>query len=169
MLGIVGWSGSGKTTLLEALLPQLALQGKTANVIKHSHHDLILEPAGKDSARLRQAGAAEVLLSSPYRFALMHELRNEAEPGLDELIARLAPADFILVEGFKWSPVPKLEVHRPSLGKAALYPEDACIVAVASDSPAPETLRAGLTWLDLNQPGQVLDWLLASCVCQADL
>ena len=161
ILGIVGWSGSGKTTLLESLLPQLVLMDKKINVIKHSHHDLILEPARKDSARLRQAGAVEVMLSSPYRFALMHELRDEAEPTLEQLIARLAPADVILVEGFKWAEIPKLEVHRPSLGKVALYPDDAHIVAVASDVAAPADLRRGLVWLDLNQPARVLDWLLA--------
>ena len=161
ILGIVGWSGSGKTTLLESLLPQLVLMDKKINVIKHIHQDLILEPARKDSARLRQAGAVEVMLSSPYRFALMHELRDEAEPTLEQLIARLAPADVILVEGFKWAEIPKLEVHRPSLGKVALYPDDAHIVAVASDVAAPADLRRGLVWLDLNQPARVLDWLLA--------
>ena len=161
VVGIVGWSGSGKTTLLEFLLSQLVLMNKKINVIKHSHHDLILEPAKKDSARLRQAGATEVMLSSPYRYALIHELREEVEPTLEELIARLAPADLIMVEGFKWAAIPKLEVHRPSLGKVALYPDDVHIVAVASDVAAPVDLRSGLTWLNLNQPADVLDWLIA--------
>ena len=97
VLGIAGWSGSGKTTLLEYLLPQLIAQGLRVNVIKHSHHDLVLEPAHKDSARLRAAGAAEVLLASPYRYALIHELRGAAEPTLAEQVARLSAADLTLI------------------------------------------------------------------------
>src|SRR5258708_28553306 len=93
ILGVVGWSGSGKTTLLEYLVGQLAVRGLRVNVIKHSHHDVLLEPPHKDSARLRMAGAAEVMLASPFRIAIMRELRGEAEPSLSEQIARLAPAD----------------------------------------------------------------------------
>lgn len=161
LLGVVGWSGSGKTTLLEYLLVHLSALGKTINVVKHSHHDIILEPAHKDSARLRSAGAAEVLLSSPYRYALVRELRDMPEPSLFELLQRLAIADLILVEGYKWEAIPKLEVHRPSLGKPAIYLEDAHIVAVASDVAAPKNLPVGLIWLDLNQPESVLQWLIA--------
>lgn len=160
LLGVVGWSGSGKTTLLEYLLTHLSVLGKTVNVVKHSHHDIILEPAHKDSARLRQAGAAEVLLASPYRYALVRELRETAEPSLFELLQRLAPADLTLVEGYKWEAIAKLEIHRPSVGKPAIYLEDAHIVAVASDVEAPQNLSQGLIWLDLNQPETVLRWLI---------
>jgi molybdopterin-guanine dinucleotide biosynthesis adapter protein len=160
LLGVVGWSGSGKTSLLEYLLCQLSAQGKTVNVVKHSHHDIILEPAHKDSARLRRAGAAEVLLSSPHRFALVHELRDTTEPSLFELLKRFSPADLTLVEGYKWESIAKLEVHRPSIGKSAIYLEDAHIVAVASDVAAPQNLPHGVIWLDLNQPETVLQWLL---------
>ncbi|MBI3285387.1 MAG: molybdopterin-guanine dinucleotide biosynthesis protein B [Burkholderiales bacterium] len=162
ILGVVGWSGSGKTTLLEYLVGRLAAAGKTVNVVKHSHHDIIIEPPHKDSARLRQAGAAEVLLASPYRYVITRELRQQAEPALADLLARLSAADLTLVEGYKWEAIAKLEVHRPALGKAAIYPDDAHIVAVASDVPAPADLRAGLVWLDLNQPALVLAWLLAA-------
>src|SRR5450631_3970105 len=117
ILGVVGWSGSGKTTLLEYLLPRLIAHGLRVNVVKHSHHDLILEAPHKDSARMRAAGASEVLLTSPFRYALMHELRGDKEPSLAEQIKRLAPADLTLVEGFKWEPIPKLEVYRPVLGQ----------------------------------------------------
>jgi molybdopterin-guanine dinucleotide biosynthesis protein B len=160
LLGVVGWSGSGKTTLLEYLVSHLAAQGKRVNVLKHSHHDIILEPAHKDSARLRRAGAAEILLASPYRYALVHELRDAPEPTLSELLCRLAPSDLILVEGFKWEPIAKLEIHRPSIGKPAIYREDKHVVAVASDVAAPEDLPPGLIWLDLNQPAMVLEWLI---------
>ncbi len=161
ILGVVGWSGSGKTTLLEFLVAQLAAQGLRVNVIKHSHHDILLEPPHKDSARLRSAGAAEVMVASPFRFAVMHELRGAPEPTLREHVARLAPADLTLVEGYKWEAMPKLEVHRPALGHSALYPQDRHIVAVASDAPAPHDVRDGLVWLDLNAPEQVLAWLRA--------
>lgn len=160
MLGVVGWSGSGKTTLLEQVVAGLAARGVRVNVAKHSHHDVLLEPPHKDSARLRQAGAGEVMLASPYRIAIVRELREEPEPSLDELLARLSPADLTLVEGYKWAPIPKLEVHRPSLGQAPVYPDDQHIVAVASNVPRPAVIRPGIVWLDLDDPGAVLGWLL---------
>jgi molybdopterin-guanine dinucleotide biosynthesis adapter protein len=159
VLGIVGRSGSGKTTLLEFLVSRLAASGLRVNVIKHSHHDLELEPPRKDSARMRAAGAAEVMVCSPYRFAIIHELRGAPEPGLDEQIARLGPCDLTLVEGFKAWPIPKLEVFRSDCGKPSLYQDDPGIVVVASDLPRPEGLRPGLLWLDMNAPEQVLEWI----------
>lgn len=123
---------------------------------------MLLEPAHKDSARLRMAGAAEVMLASPFRVAIMRELRGADEPSLAGHVARLAPADLTLVEGYKWEPIAKLEVYRPVLGKPALYPDDANVVAVASDAPRPAGLRAGLVWLDLNDPAAVLRWLVAA-------
>jgi molybdopterin-guanine dinucleotide biosynthesis protein B len=164
LLGVVGWSGSGKTTLLEYLVARLAADGLRVNVIKHSHHDVLLEPPHKDSARLRMAGAAEVMLASPFRVAIMRELRGEGEPTLAEHVARLAPADLTLVEGYKWEPVAKLEVYRPALGKPALYPDDANVVAVASDAPRPHGVRDTVAWLDLNDPPAVLGWLNAFLV-----
>ncbi|MET3130826.1 molybdopterin-guanine dinucleotide biosynthesis protein B [Oxalobacteraceae bacterium GrIS 1.11] len=160
VLGVVGRSGSGKTTLLEFLVAQLAGLGLRVNIIKHSHHDLVLEPAHKDSARLRLAGAGEVLVASPFRFAIVHELRGAPEPTLAQQIARLSAADLTLVEGFKSYPIDKLEVFRPALGEAALYLLDPHIVAVASDLPAPVDLPAGMVWLDLNMPQAVLAWIM---------
>jgi molybdopterin-guanine dinucleotide biosynthesis protein B len=159
VLGVVGWSGSGKTTLLVYLVEQLHARGRRINIVKHSHHDILLEPPHKDSARLRMAGAAEVMIASPYRVAVMRELRGAPEPTLAEQLARLAPADLTLVEGYKWEPIPKLEVHRPALGQPALYPDDPHIVAVAADVPRPAQLRDGVAWLDLNAPADVLTWL----------
>jgi molybdopterin-guanine dinucleotide biosynthesis protein B len=156
---VVGWSGSGKTTLLEYLVGHLAGAGVRVNVIKHSHHDITLEPPHKDSARLRMAGAAEVMVASPYRFAIQHELRGAAEPSLEEHLARLAPAELTLVEGYKWAAIPKLEVFRPELGRAPMYPDDANVVAVAASVPAPPGIGAGVAWLDLNRPAAVLHWL----------
>jgi molybdopterin-guanine dinucleotide biosynthesis protein B len=155
VLAVVGWSGSGKTTLLEHLVAGLSGAGLRVNIVKHSHHDIELEPPRKDSARLRLAGAA----ASPYRIAIMRELRAAPEPPLAELLARLSPADLTLVEGYKWESLPKLEVHRPALDKPALYVDDATIVAVVSDVARPATLRAGVAWLDLNDIGAVLAWV----------
>jgi molybdopterin-guanine dinucleotide biosynthesis protein B len=159
VLGVIGWSGSGKTTLLEYLVGQLAAGGLRVNVIKHSHHDIQLEPPHKDSARLRAAGAAEVMIASPYRFAIQHELRGAAEPSLRQHLARLAPADLTLVEGYKWEAIPKLEVFRSELGRAPMYPDDPHIVAVAASVPAPPDLAPGVAWLDLHQPASVLHWI----------
>lgn len=159
VLAVVGWSGSGKTTLLEHLVAGLSGAGLRVNIVKHSHHDIELEPPRKDSARLRLAGAAEVMIASPYRIAIMRELRAAPEPPLAELLARLSPADLTLVEGYKWESLPKLEVHRPALDKPALYIDDATIVAVVSDVARPATLRTGVAWLDLNDIGAVLAWV----------
>jgi molybdopterin-guanine dinucleotide biosynthesis protein B len=159
VLGVVGWSGSGKTTLLEYLVGALAAEGLRVNVIKHSHHDIVLEPPHKDSARLRTAGAAEVMIASPYRFAIQHELRGAPEPSLDALLARLAPADLTLVEGYKWAAIPKLEVYRPELGRAPMHAEDRQIVAVAASAAPPDDLERHIAWLDLDQPSSVLRWL----------
>lgn len=160
VLGVIGTSGSGKTTLLEHLLAQLAAQGVKVNVIKHSHHDLQFEPQHKDSARLRLAGAAEVMVASPFRYAIIHELRGAPEPTLQEQLARMSPADLTLLEGFKTYPIDKLEVYRVEAGRAPLYPHDDRVVAVAADHARPDGLRDSVAWLDLNQPQQVLAWLL---------
>jgi len=160
VLGITGPSGSGKTTLIEYLVSALAARGWKVNVIKHSHHDFELEPPRKDSARFRLAGAAEVMVASPYRFAIIHELRGAGEPGADEQLARLQPADLTLVEGFHAWQIDKLEVYRAVNGEPPRYLEDHTIAAVASDQPVPDDLPPRLQWLDLNHPASVLAWLI---------
>ena len=162
VFGFAGRSGSGKTTLIEAMLPLLRARGLTVNVIKHSHHDIALEPPGKDSARFRAAGAQEVMIASPYRFAIVHELNNQPEPDLREQLARLAPADLTLVEGFKHDDIPRLEVYRAATQLAPLFAEPGFdCVAVASDSAKPTQAAAGLTWLPLNEPATI-----AAFVCR---
>lgn len=157
---ISGWSGSGKTSLLEQAIPLLIDKGLKINVVKSSHHDVELEPSHKDSARLRRAGAAEVLLTSPYRFAIVHELHGKKAPSLTELLSRMQEADLTLVEGFRDEQVPKLEIYRPALGKTPMYPDNLTIEAVASDAPRPDNIRQGIVWLDLNNIPQIVDWLL---------
>jgi molybdopterin-guanine dinucleotide biosynthesis protein B len=135
IVGLAGWSGSGKTTLLAALIPELVARGLSVSTIKHAHHEFDIDRPGKDSWRHREAGATEVMVGSARRWALMHELRGDPEPPLDELIARMSPVDLVLVEGFKRQPHPKLEIHRPSLGKPLIYPGDPHVVAIATDEP----------------------------------
>jgi molybdopterin-guanine dinucleotide biosynthesis protein B len=156
IFGLAGWSGSGKTTLLAALIPELAARGLSVSTIKHAHHDFDIDRPGKDSWRHRQAGAREVMVASARRWALMYELRGDAEPSLDELVTRLGPVDVLIVEGFKRHPHPKLEVHRPSLGKPLLYPDDPHIVAIASDEP----FAAPLPLLSLADPAAVAGFML---------
>nr|WP_308789218.1 molybdopterin-guanine dinucleotide biosynthesis protein B [Telluria antibiotica] len=145
--------------MLAWLVGRLAAAGLRVNVVKHSHHDIMLEPPHKDSARLRAAGAAEVMIASPYRVAIMRELRGAAEPPLAEHLARLSPADLTLVEGYKWEAMPKLEVYRPEVGKPPMFPDDPHIVAVASTMARPEGLAAHVAWLDLEDPDGVLRWI----------
>ncbi len=140
VFGIAGYSGSGKTTLLEKLIPQFTARGLRVSVIKHAHHGFDIDRPGKDSYRHREAGASEVLLSCNDRWALMHERRDGSDVTLDELLARLAPCDLVLVEGFKQEPIPKLEVYRPENGKPPLFPERSDIVAVASNVALATTL-----------------------------
>jgi molybdopterin-guanine dinucleotide biosynthesis protein B len=155
VLGLVGWSGSGKTTLLTALLPLLRARGLRVSTIKHAHHAFDMDRPGKDSFRHREAGAREVLVVSSARWALLHEI-DGPEPALPELLARLAPVDLVLVEGFKSHPYPKLEVHRPSLGKPALWPGDPAVLAVATD--APMAVR-GIPQLPLGAPVVIAAWI----------
>jgi len=154
VVGLIGWSGSGKTTLLARLIPLLTGAGLSVSTIKHAHHEFDIDQPGKDSWVHRQAGASEVLVASGRRYALMHELRGQPEPTLDELLARLTPVDIVLIEGFKHGPYPKIEVHRPELGKPLLSRDDPWIVAVASPEPIePGPIgNASARWLPLDSP-----------------
>lgn len=135
IFGLAGWSGSGKTTLLTQVLPRLIGRGLRVSTIKHAHHNFDLDKPGKDSHTHRLAGAAEVIIASSHRWALMHELRGAPEPPLAALVRKLSPVDLVLVEGFKFDALPKLEIHRAENGKPLLQPDDPHIVAVASDAP----------------------------------
>ncbi|NLJ63100.1 MAG: molybdopterin-guanine dinucleotide biosynthesis protein B [Alcaligenaceae bacterium] len=152
VFGIVGRSGSGKTTLIEAMMPWFNAQGLEVAVIKHSHHRLEFEPPHKDSARFRNAGAREVIVASPYHYALFHNLNQNDEPLLVDLVQRLQPVDVVLVEGYRQADIPRLEVYRPSRGEEPVYPHTEQVVAIATDTPLAMTDRI---CLDLNQPQDV--------------
>ena len=131
--GVTGWKDSGKTTLMERLVAEISGHGLTVSTIKHAHHATEIDHPGRDSHRHRQAGARQVIVSSPVRWALMTELRGEAEPPLADLLARLDPVDLVLVEGYKAAPHPKVEAHRAATGRPLLAPDNPTVRAVASD------------------------------------
>jgi molybdopterin-guanine dinucleotide biosynthesis protein B len=136
VIGIVGWKNCGKTTLASALISELSNRGLTVNSIKHAHHGVDVDQSGTDSYQHREAGAREVILAGGQRFAIMHELRGANEPALEELLARLGPCDWVVVEGFKAHPHPKIEVRRRDCERMPIYPGNASVVAVAADYAA---------------------------------
>lgn len=156
VFGFAGYSGSGKTTLIEQVIPRLVALGLRVSLIKHVHHQFDIDRPGKDSYRHREAGCTQVLLTSNQRWALMHELRGEREPTLEEQLALLAPCDLVLVEGFKSTPLPKIEVYRFERGAPPLYPTNDSIVAVATDAK----LDTELPLLDINDPAAVTAFIL---------
>lgn len=158
IIALAGWSGSGKTTLMVQLLEEIAARGVSVSTMKHAHHAVDIDQPGKDSWRHRRAGAHEVMLVTGQRWFLMHEKRDDMEPPLEDLIARMTPVDLLIVEGFKRYPLDKLEVFRPSIGKPAIWPHDPSVVAVASDEAEVAGLDRPL--LDLNDPPAIVDFIL---------
>ncbi len=160
LLGFAAFSGTGKTTLLAQIIPLLKYHGLRIGLIKHSHHNFQIDQPGKDSFRLREAGASPVMLISSHRRAIITEITPEREPRLDEELQLFdqSEVDLILVEGFKTEAFPKIELHRPSLNKPLLYLNDSSIVAIATDSiiKTPDMIRQ----LDLNQPEMISEFIL---------
>ena len=157
VFGVSGHSGSGKTTLIEAMLPELSTLGVRTSVIKHTHHDFPVEPPGKDSARFRASGAYEVMVCSAHRYAIVRELNGTDVPTLDEQLARLAPCDLVLVEGYHDYPIPRMEVFRHAVGRDPRCLADPHLVALASDESLPFKPEV---W-PLNEPAQI-----ARLICQ---
>ena len=158
--GIVGWKGSGKTTLVVNLLPELLRRGLKVSTLKHAHHSFDIDQPGRDSHEHRKAGAAEVMISSGRRWALMHENHDCGEAGLEELVAKMQDVDLLLVEGFKRESFDKLEVHRLSVGKPLLAPEDPNIVAIAVDETVADIDRPQL---DINDIPGIADFIVERC------
>lgn len=160
ILGFAGHSGAGKTTLIEQLIPRLRRKGLRVSVIKHAHHGVDIDKPGKDSYRHRAAGAGEVMLVSSRRWALVHELHGEEEPSLEDQIARMSSCDLLLVEGFKASPIPKIEVYRSAVGKPRLSARTMNIVATASDLCHDANGADTPAQLDLNDPDEIAAFIL---------
>ena len=153
--GIVGWKNAGKTGLMERLVTEITARGFTVSTVKHAHHTFDVDHAGKDSHRHRVAGATEVLLASRNRFALMHELRNEDEPTLEQLLAKLSPVDLVLIEGYKRDAHAKVEAHRAETGNPLIAREDDSIRAVASDT----NLSLDRPVFDLDDTAAIADFI----------
>ena len=168
LLGFCAYSGTGKTTLLTKLLPLLKDEDLSIAVVKHAHHRFDIDHPGKDSYELRQAGAEQMLVASRRRIAFVKEIREpHREPVLEEALAVLSTdeLDLVLVEGFKHAAIPKIELHRPALGKPLLYPHDSQIIAIATDAPL-ET-KPAIVQLDLNAPGAIVTFILNTFLRQA--
>jgi molybdopterin-guanine dinucleotide biosynthesis protein B len=161
LIGLAGWSGAGKTTLMVRLIPCLAARGVAVSTIKHAHHSFDLDKPGKDSYVHREAGASEVFISSARRWAQLHELADEEELHLRDIIGRMSPVDLVIVEGFKRETHPKIEIYRAAVGKPLLQPGDDWIVAIASDAPVPQ---ARVPVLDLDDIETIADALLAEAL-----
>ena len=155
ILGFAAWSGTGKTTLLTQLIPLLNDKGLQVGLVKHTHHTFSIDHKGKDSYRLREAGASQVVIASEQCIASISDRKSEAEPSLQEALAVIntESLDLILVEGFKEEAIPKIELYRKSLGKPYLYPEDSMIFALAEDSDM--STQQSIPHLDLNQPEEI--------------
>lgn len=165
LLGFVAYSGTGKTTLLEKVIPELRNLGLRVGLIKHAHHDFDIDIPGKDSWRLRQAGAGQVMVASRKRWALITEHGEQHdEPQLQELLRHLdtSQLDLVLVEGFKHEAFPKIELKRSELERPAIHSDDPHVIAVAHDIPA--AYPCALPLLDINQPRQIAEFILRRVV-----
>lgn len=155
VFGFAGWSGSGKTVLIERIIPLLTGRGLEVSLIKRAHHEFEVDVPGKDSYRHRQAGCREVLISSPVRWAHIHELRGEQEQSLQQLVERISPCDLLLIEGFKRAAIPKMEIYRRANAKAPLHPHDPHIVALATDW----SLDTALPQFELDDASGIADFV----------
>jgi molybdopterin-guanine dinucleotide biosynthesis protein B len=162
IFGLAGWSGSGKTTLIAKLLPELKRRGLAVSTLKHAHHAFDVDQPGKDSYEHRAAGAVEVMIGSEKRWALMHELRGDAEPGVEQLLAHMSEVDLVLIEGFKAHAHDKLEIFRSDSDKPLLCLSDRRVVAVASDLSAAALKARGVQVpvLDIDDASAIADFIV---------
>jgi molybdopterin-guanine dinucleotide biosynthesis protein B len=159
VVGVAGWKNSGKTTLVTKLVAEFSRRGFRVATVKHAHHEADVDREGTDSSRHRAAGASEVALVTSARWALIHELRGEAEPALSDVLAKLSPADLVIVEGYKREAIPKIEVRRREAARSdPLARDDANIIAVAGDAPSDAN---GRSFFQLDQIAEIVDFLVA--------
>ena len=164
IFGIVGWKDSGKTTLITKLIGEFERRGLTVATIKHAHCQIEVDNPGKDSHRHRMAGARQVIVASPGRWAVIRELRDQPEPSLNDFIAKLDPVDLVLVEGYKYDPHPKLQVVRPDHNSEAM-PDATNVVAVATNDSTNTVVAPEQIAVDLNAAGVIADLILSVMDC----
>lgn len=155
--GVTGWKNAGKTGLMERLVAEFTARGLAVSTVKHAHHSTDVDQPGTDSHRHRQAGAGQVLLASPHRWALMTELRGTAEPPLSDMLTQLAPCDLVLVEGYKQAPHPKVEAWRSETGKTPIAETNPTIRALAVKGE----VATPLPRLDLDDTAAIADFIWA--------
>ena len=161
IFGIAGWKNSGKTGLAVRLVTEFTRRGYRISTIKHAHHDFDIDKVGADSFRHREAGAHEVTIVSGTRYAIMHELRGAPEPSFEEILARLAPCDLVLIEGYKREPIPKIEARRlEAANREPLAAHDPHIVAIAADHPVEDA--GSLEVFDLDDTLAIADFIAAT-------
>jgi molybdopterin-guanine dinucleotide biosynthesis adapter protein len=142
VIGVAGFKNAGKTTLVEKLVTELTRRGYRISTVKHAHHSFDIDHEGRDSFRHRKAGASEVAVVSQHRWAIIHESRNEESPPLEGILAKLAPCDLVIVEGYKRDAHDKIEVRNVELDHPKLAGDDATVIAIAAngavqDAPVP--------------------------------
>jgi len=152
LIGFSAYSGTGKTTLLEQIIPLLVAQGLNVALVKHSHHDIEMDTPGKDSYRLRKAGASQVVLAGTHRSICFHEYEQAHDSELIEQLALLntQDLDLVLVEGYRDQPFPKIELHRSELKKPFLYQQDNNIIALICDAMIQQNIKSGV--IECNLP-----------------
>ena len=161
VFGVVGWKNSGKTTLVANLIREFANRGFTISVIKHAHEKFEIDHPGRDSFKMREAGARQVILSSPRRFALMRELGDLPELTLDELLPYAGPCDLVLVEGFKRDTYPKIEIRRDgAVSREPLSKQFPGVVAIASDRSEDETKSVPV--FDIDAIERIVDFIITT-------
>jgi molybdopterin-guanine dinucleotide biosynthesis adapter protein len=160
LFGVAGWKNSGKTTLMARLISELAGRGYAVSVIKHAHERFDIDHPGRDSYKMREAGARQVALSSPKRFALMRELGENPELSFAEILAYAGPCDLVLVEGFKREDFPKIEIRRDgATSRESIADKFPGIVAIASDRPGEE--GTSLPVFHIDDVASMADFVIA--------
>lgn len=159
VVGFLAYSGTGKTTLLTKLISTLSGKGIRIGMIKHAHHTFDIDQQGKDSYKLRKAGASEMLIGSVNRWAHMADAENDEKFSLQDHIQRMNHnnLDLIFIEGFKLEDIPKIELTRPSLGNDLFFPDDDNVIAIATDEAL--TVETDLPMLDINNPEQIVTFI----------
>ncbi len=160
IIGFAAYSGTGKTTLVTRVIPILKERGLKIGVLKHAHHNFVIDTPGKDSYELRESGAQQVMVASKQRIAWVMENQREEEPPLFELLKNFAgqDLDLVIVEGFKHEPFTKIEVYRSGLTRPLLAKKDQNVIAVATDIS--ELAEQGMETIALDDPGAIADFII---------